>query len=114
MFLVNSSTPLHAHSLSATALPPPFPSSSESHFVLLDFLAPSPHSALHERPRRAAWSPRWERPLPPLPLAWCPQFQALQSLSIFSHSFPTTPFTSDLGMPPGCLGRSTRDSPLPG
>ncbi|KAH9018966.1 hypothetical protein EDB84DRAFT_1442248 [Lactarius hengduanensis] len=75
-----------------------------------DLFSPSPHGTLHERPWRAAWLPRWGASVtPPILLSWC--LQALQTLPVFSHSFPTAPFTSDLGVPPGCLGGSTRVSP---
>ncbi|KAI9429187.1 hypothetical protein H4582DRAFT_2065661 [Lactarius indigo] len=67
-----------------------------------------------ERPWRAAWLPRWERPLA-LPYLFPGVFnlQALQSLPVFSHSFPTAPFTSDLGVPPGHLGGSVRCPSFP-
>ena len=57
-----------------------------------------------------SWLPRWERSLPlPFPLSRCPQSSSSSSSS--RPSFRTTPFTSDTGVPPGCLVGSARGFP---
>ncbi len=49
--------------------------------------------------------------LAPSPLSGGLNLQVLQALPVFSHSFLTTPFTSNIGVPPGCLGGSARGFP---
>ncbi len=44
--------------------------------------------------------------LAPSPLSGGLNLQVLQALPVFSHSFHTTPFTSNIGVLPGCLGGS--------
>ena len=52
--------------------------------------------------------PRWDVFVAPLLLPGVFNLQVLQALPVFPHSFRTTPFTSNIGVPPGCLGGSAR------
>ncbi len=50
---------------------------------------------------------------PPSPLSGVLNLQAPRALLVFSHSFRTTPFMSNIGVPPGCLWWEYLWLPLP-
>src|SRR6266568_6822428 len=101
-----TTTHLHAHTLLPSH---PHPPSGRLRTVqiLCHPLLTAPFAGNLDVP---SWLPRWERSLPlPFPLSRCPQSSSSSSSS--RPSFRTTPFTSDTGVPPGCLVGSARGFP---